>query len=92
MYQENQFRTFNVWRDEDVLHIFLTCPPKKYLQFTETIEYVKGILGLNFDIEYDGDQIYFTLSDFDEYKEFKEYFYRYLCCFAKEDKKNENRF
>lgn len=86
MYQENQFRTFNVWRDEDVLHIFLTCPPKKYLQFTKTIEYVKGILGLNFDIDYDGDQIYFTLSDFDEYKEFKEYFYRYLCCFPKEDK------
>ena len=86
MYQENQFRTFNVWRDEDVLHIFLTCPPKKYLQFTETIEYVKGILGLNFDIEYDGNQIYFQLSDFDEYKEFKDYFYRYLCCFAKEDK------
>ena len=86
MYQENQFRTFNVWRDEDVLHIFLTCLPKKYLQFTETIEYVKGILGLNFDIEYDGNQIYFQLSDFDGYKEFKDYFYRYLCCFPKEDK------
>lgn len=87
MYQENQFRTFNVWRDEDILHIFLSCPPQKYNQFTKTIEYVKKILFLNFDIDYDGNQIYFQLSDFDEYKEFKDYFYRYLCCFAKENEK-----
>ena len=32
------------------------------------------------------DQFYFVLGDFDEYNEFKEYFYRYLCCFKKEDK------
>ena len=87
MYQENQFRTFNLWRDGDVLHIFLSCPSKKYKQFSKTIEYVKNILGLNFDTDYDGNQIYFIMGDFDEYKEFKEYFYRYLCCFAKENKK-----
>ena len=87
MYQENQFRTFNVWRDGDLLHIFLTCSPKKHNQFSKTIQYVKGILGLNFDTDYDGNQIYFIMGDFDEYKEFKEYFYRYLCCFAKENKK-----
>ena len=86
MYQENQFRTFNIWRDGDILHIFLTCPSKKYNQFSKTIQYVKGILGLNFDIEYDENQIYFQLNDFDEYNEFKEYFYRYLCCFQKENK------
>ena len=91
MYQENQFRTFNIWRDGDILHIFLTCPSKKYNQFSKTIKYVKGILGLNFDIEYDENQIYFQLTDFDEYKEFKEYFYRYLCNF-KEKNQNENRF
>ena len=87
MYQENQFRTFNIWRDGDILHIFLTCPPKKYEQFSQTIEYVKRILGLNFDLEFDDNQIYFQVTDFDEYKEFKEYFYRYLCCFAKENTK-----
>ena len=87
MYQENQFRTFNIWRDGDILHIFLTCPSKKYNQFSKTIKYVKGILGLNFDIEYDENQIYFQLTDFDEYNEFKEYFYRYLCNFKEEDKK-----
>ena len=86
MYQENQFRTFNIWRDGDILHIFLICPSKKYNQFSKTIQYVKGILGLNFDIEYDESQIYFQLTDFDEYNEFKEYFYRYLCCFQKENK------
>lgn len=85
MYQENQFRTFNIWRDGDILHIFLTCPSKKYNQFSKTIQYVKGILGLNFDIEYDENQIYFQLTDFDEYKEFKEYFYRYLCNFKEEN-------
>ena len=85
MYQENQFRTFNIWRDGDILHIFLTCPFKKYNQFSKTIKYVKGILGLNFDIEYDENQIYFQLTDFDEYKEFKEYFYRYLCNFKEEN-------
>ncbi len=85
MYQENQFRTFNIWRDGDILHIFLTCPSKKYNQFSKTIKYVKGILGLNFDIEYDENQIYFQLTDFDEYKEFKEYFYRYLCNFKEEN-------
>ena len=85
MYQENQFRTFNIWRDGDILHIFLTCPSKKYNQFSKTIKYVKGILGLNFDIEYDENQIYFQLTDFDEYKEFKEYFYRYLCNFKEQN-------
>ena len=84
MYQENQFRTFNIWRDVDIIHVFLSVPPKKYNQFTETIEYVKKILGLNFQIEYDENQIYFQLTDFDEYKDFKAYFYRYLCCFPKE--------
>ena len=87
MYQENQFRTFNIWRDSDIIHVFLTCSPKKYKQFSKTIQYVKGILGLNFDMDYDENQIYFQLSDFDEYKEFKNCFYRYLCCFAKENKK-----
>ena len=85
MYQENQFRTFNIWRDGDILHIFLICPSKKYTQFSKTIQYVKGILGLNFDIEYDESQIYFQLTDFDEYNEFKEYFYRYLCNFKEEN-------
>ena len=85
MYQENQFRTFNIWRDGDILHIFLTCPSKKYNQFSKTIKYVKGILGLNFDMEYDENQIYFQLTDFDEYNEFKEYFYRYLCNFKEEN-------
>ena len=85
MYQENQFRTFNIWRDGDILHIFLTSPSKKYNQFSKTIKYVKGILGLNFDLEYDENQIYFQLTDFDEYKEFKEYFYRYLCNFKEEN-------
>ena len=85
MYQENQFRTFNIWRDGDILHIFLTCPSKKYNQFSKTIQYVKGILGLNFDMEYDENQIYFQLTDFDEYNEFKEYFYRYLCNFKEEN-------
>ena len=87
MYQENVYRTFNVWRDGDILHIFLTCPPKKYRQFSQTIEYVKKVLYMSFDIDYDGNQIYFIMGDFDEYKEFKEYFYRYLCCFAKENTK-----
>ena len=68
MYQENQFKTFNIWRDQDVIHVFLSVPSKKYNQFTKTIYYVKKILGLNFDIEYDGSQIYFLLTDFDEYK------------------------
>ena len=81
MYQENQFKTFNIWRDQDVIHVFLSVPSKKYNQFTKTIYYVKKILGLNFDIEYDGSQIYFLLTDFDEYKEIKAYFYRNLCCF-----------
>ena len=85
MYQENQFRTFNVWKDGDILHIFLTCSSKKYNQFRKTIQYVKRVLGLNFDMDYDGTQIYFTLSDFEEYNEFKEYFYRYLCKFEKEE-------
>ena len=89
MYQENQFRTFNIWRDGDIIHIFLTCSPKKYNQFSKTIEYVKKILFLNFDIDYDGKEIYFPLSDFRELNEFKEYFYRYLCIF-KEKKENEN--
>ena len=82
MYQENQFRTFNIWRDGDLLHIFLTVPQKKYEQYRKTVDYVKNILGLSFKMDYDGNQFYFLLSDFNEYKEFKQYFYRYLCCFA----------
>lgn len=84
MYQENQFKTFNIWRDGELIHIFLTCSLKKYNQFRKTIDYVKKALFMTFDYEYDGNQIYFQLNDFDEYKEFKEYFYRYLYKFAEE--------
>ena len=89
MYQENVYRTFNIWRDGDILHIFLTVPLKKYEQYKKTIHYVKGILGMNFHLDFDDGQFYFVLSDFRELNEFKEYFYRYLCVF-KEDKENEN--
>ena len=78
MYYENVNRTINVWRDSDILHVFITVSTKKYSQFSKTIDYVKKILSMNFDYEYDGTQIYFTLDDFDEFNEFKEYFYRYL--------------
>ena len=87
MYQENQFRTLNIWRDGELIHIFLTCPIKKYNQFRKTIDYVKKALFMTFDYEYDGNQIYFQLDDFDEYKQFKEYFYRYLGSFEKENTK-----
>ena len=87
MYKENVYRTFNIWRDGDILHVFLTVPAKKYEQYKKTIEHVKRILGLNFEMDFDNNQFYFLLSDFDEYKEFKEYFYRYLCCFAKENER-----
>lgn len=82
MYQENVYRTFNIWRDGDLLHIFLTVPNKKYEQYKKTIDYVKKILGLTFDVDFENNQFYFLLSDFNEYNEFKEYFYRYLCRFA----------
>ena len=86
MYKENVYRTFNIWRDGDILHVFITVPVIKYEQYKKTIDYVKSILGMNFDLDFDDDQFYFTLGDFDEYNEFKEYFYRYLCCFQKENK------
>lgn len=85
MYQENQFRNFNIWRDADILHVFLSVPSKKYNQYNKTIEYVKNMLGLSFHLDYDGNQFYFQLSDFDEYIEFKTYFYRYLCKFTGEE-------
>ena len=86
MYKENVYRTFNIWRDGDILHIFLTVPRKKYEQYKKTIDYVKSILGMCFDLDFDNDQFYFVLGDFDEYNEFKEYLYRYLCCFEEENK------
>ena len=85
MYYENVHKTINIWRDGDVLHVFITAKTqKKYEQFRQTIDYVKRILCMRFDYEYDGTQIYFTLGDFNELNEFKQYFYRYLCCFPKE--------
>ena len=86
MYYENVHKTINIWRDGDLIHVFITAQTQeKYNQFSKTIDYVKKILGLTFNLEYDGSQFYFVLSDFEEYKEFKTYFYRYLCCFAKEN-------
>ena len=67
MYLENQFKTFNVWSEEDILHVFLTCPPKKYDQFSKTIKYVQKLLGVNFTMEYDKNQIYFQLNDFNAF-------------------------
>ena len=85
-YYENTYKTINVWRDGDILHVFITAPnQKKYNQFSQTIDYVKRILFMTFDYEYDGTQIYFTLGDFNELNEVKEYFYRYLNTF-KENK------
>ena len=90
MYYENVNRTFNTWRDGNLLHVFISVKDEQsYKQYSKTINYVKGILGLNFKYEYDGKEIYFPLSDFRELNEFKEYFYRYLCIF-KEKKENEN--
>ena len=89
MYYENVNRTFNIWRDNDILHVFITVPSNKYNQFSKTIDFVKKVLCMSFTYEYDGTQIYFRLGDFNELNEFKEYFYRYLCVF-KEDKENEN--
>ena len=89
MYYENVNRTINVWRDGDILHVFITAQTQeKYNQFSKTIDYVKKVLCMRFDYEYDGTQIYFQLSDFRELNEFREYFYRYLCVFK--ERKNEN--
>ena len=87
MYQENHFRTFNIWRDDDILHVFINVPPKKYPQYIKTVEYVRKVLLLNFTTDYEDDQIYFVLQDFGDYRDFKECFFRYLCCFAKENKR-----
>ena len=82
MYYENVHKTINVWRDGDILHVFITAQnQKKYSQFSKTIDYVKKILCMRFNYEYDGTQIYFQLRDFRELNEFREYFYRYLCVF-----------
>ena len=81
MYYENANKTFNIWRDIDTLHVFVNTPSKKYSQFSKTLDYVKKILCMNFHYEYDGTQIYFTLSDFNELNELKTYFYRYLVTF-----------
>ena len=79
MYYENVNKLINIWRDGDIIHVFVTVySEKQYRQFSKTIDYVKRILGLNFDYEYDGKEIYFPLDDFDELNEFREYFYRYL--------------
>ena len=79
MYYENVNKLINIWRDGDIIHVFVTVyGDKSYRQFSKTINYVKRILGLNFDYECDGKEIYFPLSDFNELNEFKEYFYRYL--------------
>ena len=89
MYYENVNRTINVWRDGDILHVFITAQTQeKYNQFSKTIDYVKKVLCMRFDYEYDGTQIYFQLSDFRELNVFREYFYRYLCVFK--ERKNEN--
>lgn len=85
MYKENQFKSFNIWRDGDLLHIFLNVPPKKYVQYLQTINYVKKVLRLDFDLDFDDDQFYFVLTNFEDYNEFKEYFFRYLCCFPKKE-------
>ena len=82
MYYENANKLTNIWRDGDIIHVFVTVySEKQYRQFSKTIDYVKRILGLNFDYEYDGQEIYFPLSDFNELDEFREYFYRYLDSF-----------
>ena len=83
MYKENQFRTFNIWRDGDILHVFITVPVKKYEQYKKTIEYVKRILGMNFDLDFDDDQFYFVLGDFDEYKEYGEARLKEMSAFEK---------
>ena len=85
MYYENVNRTLNIWRDGDIIHVFITVKDEKsYKQYSKTINYVKKILGFNFNYEFDGKEIYFPLSDFRELKDFKEYFYRYLCMFKEE--------
>ena len=85
MYYENTNKTINIWRDGELIHVFIRVKNEKsYKQYSKTIDYVKNILGFNFDYEYDGKEIYFVLTNFEDLNEFKQYFYRYLCCFPKE--------
>lgn len=82
MYYENTNKLINIWRDGDIIHVFITAlSQKKYQKCKNTLDYVKKILCMNIEDEYDGTQIYFQLGDFDELNEFREYFYKYLSQF-----------
>ena len=93
MYKENQNKLINIVDDGDIIHVFITAPSKKKEKVEDALKSsfreLSKIYGGSYinELDYDDEQFYFVLGDFDEYKEFKEYFYRYLCCFAKENKK-----
>jgi len=82
MYKENQNKLINIIHDGDMIHVFINAPSrnKKRIEqvLNDTFYYLAQIYFQQYELEYDDEQFYLTLSDYREYDDFKNIFYREL--------------
>lgn len=77
MYYENQYKLINIWRDNELIHVFVTAnTQEKYAKYFIILQKLNRELQLNVDFDYDGNQIYFVLDNFEDYNNFKNAFYQ----------------
>ena len=76
MYKENQNKFINIIPDGDLIHVFVTAPSQRKERIEkELIAIFKGLY-LSIELDYDDEQFYFVLTNYEDYQEIKEAFYK----------------
>ena len=82
MYKENQNKLINIIHDGDIIHVFVNASSRNKQRIEQVLEdtfyQLSKIYYQQYEMEYDDGQFYFTLSDYEEYEEFKNIFYKEL--------------
>ena len=76
MYKENQNKLFNIIPDGDLIHVFVTVSPKKKDEIEKELNKIFKDLYLSIELDFDDDQFYFVLSNYEDYQAIKEAFYQ----------------
>ena len=76
MYKENQNKLINIIPDGDLIHVFVTASPKKKQEIENVLTSIFNNLYLSIQLEYDDEQFYFVLTNYEDYQAIKEAFYQ----------------
>ena len=76
MYKENQNKFINIIPDGDLIHVFITAGPNQKDKIKKCLMSIFQELYLSIELDYDDEQFYFVLTNYEDYQEIKEAFYK----------------